>query len=48
MTPVYRILDGAITSLDRHGATPRLIAWALTVDMATVSRHLASADRRPR
>lgn len=42
MTPVYRVLDGAISSLHSHGAEPRLIAWTLAVDIGTVGRHIAA------
>ena len=44
MAPVYRFLDGAIASLRSHGATARLIAWTLAVDLSTVGRHIAAVQ----
>ncbi len=38
----HRIRDGAIAALNRHGYTPRLIAWALALDLTTVGRHIAT------
>ncbi len=44
MAPVCRVLDKAIASLHGDGMPPRLIAWALAVDTATVHRHIAAVQ----